>query len=512
MRRLLLLVILFTLVTAQSDCDYLSGYTTCYDADGVVQSCCKSTCPTDLSSETCFALVTRNLDSQAVLPHTGSIWHEPPGQSNIDEGTVTIVEGNNFDPVNDNGVQDDDVFFRAIHHDGGSQSKLKISNSGAIYGIYSGDGPNMVARQWMWQEARYTDRVLQSIASFAGLKETNSGVINIVHQAGGQGYDGQNPSFAPQLAHEDIANGVRVLSWAQQEKHDQGQTSSLLTQSSIRDVGFAYEITYQWYNFGPQYVDFMDLPWSGFDAEVTPYTAEGNSDGSWSWTDHTNAFEYEPRDLTERGGWVAFAQEQDENGVAVGIYFAPPPSASWCGVYRYGRVNDPSDIKTYILEVIHWDRCLTEGHILPANGGSYWYRYYVKIDTLKNIAESAQRIQSNIGRGSTQTTSESVQLMLASERLPDGVTLSRADWYALDGCIKDNCLPLFLLKRRSDDVVLVSTSPYAVSSSSTAATDYMGFVGWCTRSPVEGLGNNQMLSSILQDGEFVQFEDAYVIV
>lgn len=506
MRKLLLLVLVCTMVTAESDCDGSNGYVTCYDAGGSTHYCCKDSCPEDLSSDVCQ---DPKAQQTAILPHTGNIWYEPPGGSSIDDGTWTIVDGNNFDPINDNGVRDDDVFFRSIHHKSGSPSRLKVSKSGSIYGIYCGDGPNMVARQWMWPDARYTDRVLQSIASFAGLKESNGGLIDIVHQAGGQGYDGQNPSFAPQLAHEDIENGVRVLSWAQQESHDQGQTSSLLTQTSIRDVGFAYEITYQWYNFGPQYIDFMDLPWCGFDANVTPYTAEGNADGSWSWTEHTDGFEYEPRDLTAGGGWVAFARDHDEDGLAVGIYFAPQPSASWCGVYRYGRVNDPSNVQTYILEVIHWDLCLTEGHVLAGSGGNYWFRYYLKIDTVKNIAEAAQRIQANIGRGSTRTTSDSVQLILASDRLPDGVGLSRADWYALDRCIMNNCRPLFLLKHRSDGAVLVSTSPYA---GSVADTDYVGFIGWCMQKPSQDLGNNRLLSSILQSSESFRLEEAYVVV
>ena len=506
----ILLVLFSTMVTAQSDCDYTNGYTTCYDTNGVYQ-CCKDTCPADLSSDACYDPAHPNLSdgNHSALPHTGSIWREVPGRSVIDEGTSTIVDGNNFDPVDDNGVRDDGVFFRSIYHNSGSPSRLKVSHSGAIYGIYCGDGPNMVARQWMWPEARYTDRVLQSIASFAGLEETNGGVVNIVHQAGGQGYDGQNPSFAPQLAHEDIENGVRVLSWAQQESHDQGQTSSLLTQTSIRDVGFAYEITYQWYNFGPQYIDFMDLPWSGFDAEVTPHTAEGNSDGSWSWTEHTDGFEYAPRDLTAGGGWVAFARDHDEDGLAVGIYFAPPPSASWCGGYRYGRVNDPSDVRTYILEVIHWDRCLTGGHILACSGGNYWFRYYLTVDTVKNIAEAAQRIQGNIDRGTIQTTSDDVQLILARDRLPEGTELSRADWYALDRCITNTCLPLFLLKGKTDGVVRVATSPYAES---VVDTEYMGFMGWCMQTPVPEIGDNQMLSSILREKEGFRLVDAYVIV
>jgi hypothetical protein len=502
------LLVIFAGIAAAADssCDHRAGYTTCYVPDGSSYVCCLATCPDDLGSDACS-----DANATPQRPSTDDFWLEVPGQAPVQPGSKTRVLDYDVSPTREHGLDDADVFYRTIAHLGDGRSIIKIAKSGALYGMRMADGVEALAQQWMWPEARYTDRVLQSIASWAGLKESKGGDIYIVHQAGGAGYDGRNPSFSPQLAAEGAENGVRTLSWSQQEQHEKGQTSGLLTQTTVRDVGFAYELTYAWVNFGAQYVDFMDLPWCGFDAGVLPHTAEGNADGSWSWTDHTGGFEYEPTPFSESGGWVAFARDRSPDSQAVGIYFAPPPTAGWCGGFRYGRVVDPVDVRTFILESIHWDRCLDEGHVLPAEGGNYWFRFYVRIGSVQSIADTAPIAQGHVERGSLGASAGDVSLVPCRAHAPQDMALRDCDWHALSGCIEGNCLPLLVIRRKADGRTSLSADPYAASSSGTAETEYLGFMGWATRRPEDSLGAMRSLRDVLGPDQFDGPTDAYVV-
>jgi len=189
--------------------------------------------------------------------------------------------------------------------------------------------------------------------------------------------------------------------------------------------------------------------------------------------------------------------------LCVGLYFAPA-SANFNLVYRYGLTVDPLDVRTHILEVIDWDNFYSDPnqHVLPANGGNYYTRFYVKVDTITNIAAAASKIMPNIAKGTILFTPNDVGLIQVATKLPANVKLSNTNWFAFDRCINNNCLPLMVVRSKSTGHVLVTTTTYAFSSRGTADTDYLGFLGWGVRNSDPALGNLKLLSQILNQDEF----------
>ena len=289
------------------------------------------------------------------------------------------------------------VFFAELGNaqDADTSWNIRIGHGGQIYSIKGGFG-EAVPRQSMKLE--WTDSVFQTTAvSYTDHNSDQLETTSIVMQAGSYLKEQNLPGetfYSPMLSYYYDAenNAFSTLNWAQQAYSPNVNQSDLLVYSNVRDMGEGViEITNMFTNFGDTVYDDLSVPWGAIRKETLKDHVVSNTSGGYSvkegnWSQVIK--------VSDTGGWVANCVDaSNKEALALGLVFGKNEvktlgtKEQWSDmIYSYG-LNNGDFIQNTVIRF----------RLMP--GETFYYRYYMVIDTLGKVAEKANALASSVEYG-----------------------------------------------------------------------------------------------------------------
>ncbi|MDF7809504.1 hypothetical protein P4E94_18825 [Pontiellaceae bacterium B12219] len=255
----------------------------------------------------------------------------------------------------------------------------------------------------------WNDEVWQSVA-VGPLNNSISNSPYFMHQSGV--YTGQDPSmskpfYSPQMAAfvNEADRSFTTINWTPHahvkiytdENAENDWKSYLLAYTRYRDLGQGViEVSEGYYNYGPDLLDFHDMPWGGVRRTSTEYAFLSDPGGT-TWSEPlTNGFGPTTIRYNLTGGWVGFSASSDGTSPALGLVFGsdhdtPLPNQKYpYSLFRPGYAggafqSGETDWRNYyVIE------CIRRYNLFEGNG--FWSRYYFVLGD--DIPDLAARIAS----------------------------------------------------------------------------------------------------------------------
>ncbi len=257
----------------------------------------------------------------------------------------------------------------------------------------------------------WNDEVWQGVAVDSSQNDPDNGSPYFTHQSGAYLKDPvlTEPFYSPQVsAHLNAADrSFTTINWIPQahiniytdENPVNDFKSYLLMFTRYRDLGQGViEVSLGYYNYGPDTLDFLNMPWGGVRRTSTEYAfISGPGGAGWSapvtngWGDSSLLSKY-----NDTGGWVGFSATSNGATPALGLVYGqdhatPLPdqnraySTFRCGYAGGTPTGNQTDWRNYfVTSNIRWYN-LTEGDGL-------WSRHYFVLGD--NLTDLASRISS----------------------------------------------------------------------------------------------------------------------
>lgn len=283
--------------------------------------------------------------------------------------------------------------------------ELRTGRGGFVYSLRTDALGETVPPSWRRQgdTSPWNDEVWQGVA-VGPLNDPANGSSYFMHQSGVYLKDPvrTKPFYSPQVAaHLDRANrSFTTVNWTPHahiniytdENPLNDWKSYLLMFTRYRDLGQGViEVSLGMYNYGPDTLNFLNMPWGGVRRTSTEYAFMSEPGGeTWSaprtesWGATTNF------NLT--GGWVGYSAAPDGTTPALGLVYGRdhanplPGQAKANSTFRWGYAGgrptgNEADWRNYfVTSIIRWYN-LNEG-----NG--VWSRYYFVLgDDLQDLSE-----------------------------------------------------------------------------------------------------------------------------
>lgn len=367
--------------------------------------------PEPLFSPYRFTLTTSLIPASSVSANTSS--------SNFSLTRSLDLSGSSWTPD----FSENYVMCMRMSHDDNSSSAtdlswdLRIGQGGQIYSFRTDELGELVPPQSYGDNSPWIDSVWQGVA----VDSTKSSLGDyFIHQAGVYTGDPdfmKEPFFSPMLAATTSISGrnVAVVNWGQQA-HVGNFTdtntandfqSHLLFYNHYEDIGDGViEVTLGLYNFGPDTMQHMNLPWGGVRRTSLAYGFLSDTNGTTAQLIDGNNSDF--TDNIDTGGWVAYSNSDTTSGSSpsLGVVFGYGDSPFGAGTanrnalirhlyYPNGATPKPDELA--------WRNgfLFTSIRKFDLTGGNgVWYRYYFvlgssvddvssKIDS-KNLVSNAE--------------------------------------------------------------------------------------------------------------------------
>lgn len=390
----------------------------------------------------------------------------------------------NFDAAFKNGVWNNmlderKVFFAELGHeqDENTSWNIRIGLGGQIYSINAGFG-EAVPRQSIKLE--WIDSVFQTTAvSYTNHNSDQLETTSIVMQAGSYLKEFNLPGetfYSPMLSyyHDAANNSFSTLNWAQQAYSPNVNPADLLVYSNVRDAGEGIiEITNIFTNFGDTVYDDLSVPWGAIRKDVLKDHVVSDASGGYAVKegDWSQAVK-----VSATGGWAAnCVNASDPNALALGLVFGKNEVKSfdikeqWSDmIYSYG-LNNEDFIQNTVIRF----------RLLP--GETFYYRYYMVIDSLKNVAEKANSLASSVEYGYLMFKEETTGLIPYYLYYDEAGEVTRLVRNAEEGATPvlytyskpvPGSVPLYLLRNKETNEQFITTDPYALGSREIFANPY----------------------------------------
>jgi|GEM_PF-6367045 len=399
--------------------------------------------------------------AQTSLPYSGSLNHS----TTYTPGSTAWWQ--NF------GLSETDVFHDSLKHtENNSNSwEIRVGKGSQIYSIKTAAGEIIGAQN---PTGGFIDRVLQQV--LVDQSKNTPDTPYFIHQAGTYAQDGlSKPWFSPLLSSsfDNQNHSLHTVSWSQQAHLPTTFQSSIILEQTIKDLGHGIiEITYLTHNYGPDSFNHSNQPWFALKKSSIPTIILSQKDGlpievNGNWDSNTFA-------IKDTGGWVAFVTANTPQSLGIGLVFGQDIHQTQLNhrssSIRLGHVPNEN------LSILSR---LFLGTINP--GQTYFFRYYLIINTLNKIQEYGNTLSSSTDYGPIINPEESTPLR----------PLCRHNATLIDcppGSVPDintyqthvpGSYPLFILKDKSSGILHLSDNPYLLSSKPyMQATDYLGYLGW----------------------------------
>ena len=281
---------------------------------------------------------------------------------------------------------------------------LRVARSGNTYSLRIPALGETVPPSWRstGDTSPWNDEVWQGVA-VSPLNDPANGNPYFMHQSGVYLKDPilTEPFYSPQVAaHLDAgARTFATVNWTPQAHiniYTDGNPANdfqsyLLMYTRYRDLGQGViEVSLGYYNYGPDELTFLNMPWGGVRRTSTEY-AFISEPGGTTWTGPRSETFGVTTNFDKTGGWIAYSDTTDGSTPALGLVFGedhatPLPNQrfdnstlrwGYAGGTDTGNENDWRNY--YVTSIIRW-YTLTQGNGL-------WSRYYFVLgDDLSDLA------------------------------------------------------------------------------------------------------------------------------
>jgi hypothetical protein len=301
---------------------------------------------------------------------------------------------------------------RLSHMDPGSSVRswdLRVARGGNIYSLRTDALGETVPPSYRsdGDTSPWNDEVWQAVAVDRSQNDTANGNPYFMHQSGVYQKDPvlKKPFYSPQVAAwmNETDRSYTTINWTPQAHIniyvDGNPTndvkSYLLMFTRYRDLGEGIiEVTQGDYNYGPDTLDFLNMPWGGVRRTTTEY-AFLSEPGGTTWTEpETNGFGSVTQKYDLTGGWMGFSATSNGVTPSLGFVFGedhetPLPNQDFpYSTFRWGYAGGKASYQSgetnwrnyFVTSCIRWYN-LTQG-----NG--FWSRYYFAMgDDLQDLSD-----------------------------------------------------------------------------------------------------------------------------
>ncbi len=287
--------------------------------------------------------------------------------------------------------------------------ELRTGRGGFIYSLRTGGLGETVPPSYRsdGDSSPWNDEVWQGVA-VGPLNDPKNGSPYFMHQSGVYLRDPvlTKPFYSPQVAsYLDVANrSFTTVNWTPQahvniyvdEDPSNDWKSYLLCYTRYKDLGQGViEVMMGYYNYGPDHLNWFNMPWGGVRRTSTEYAFTSEPGGTTWRIPMTNGWG-SSEDFDETGGWQGYSNTS--NGVTPALAFVfgqdTTPnlpgqiSDSW---FRTGYAGGKAQYKPTETD---WRNYLVSTAVRRYNlsqGNGIWSRfYYVLGDDMQDLSERIQ--------------------------------------------------------------------------------------------------------------------------
>jgi hypothetical protein len=258
------------------------------------------------------------------------------------------------------------IFNNEITYAGSDENEsyvMRIGKGGQIYSLISEFGESVPPQHDNNSDDNggltlrpFIDEVWQMVAVDGALNDRD-GDKYFIHQAGVyvKHSEGQTqPFYSPMMAeyYNSTDNSLTVVNWGQQAHTDDNvdilHDASVMYYSKYTNLGKGIiQVDNMMYNFGPDSMGHLNVPWGGVRNSTLGNFFVSNSDNTYSaspgqWGD-VDTFQVE-----NTGGWAGFSSSEDGTGPSLGMVFTNDELAA-NGIINWGRVGSATNLRDYFV-------------------------------------------------------------------------------------------------------------------------------------------------------------------
>ncbi|WP_158969636.1 hypothetical protein [Paraglaciecola sp. L3A3] len=258
------------------------------------------------------------------------------------------------------------VFSSEITYAGSTANEsyvMRIGKGGQIYSLTSAFGESVPPQHDNNSDDNggltlrpFIDEVWQMVAVDGTLNDRD-GDKYFIHQAGVyvQHSEGQiEPFYSPMLAEyfNSSDNSLTVVNWGQQahtsDNADILHDASVMYYTKYTNLGKGIiQVDNMMYNFGPDTMNHLNVPWGGVRNSTLGNFFVSNSDNTYSaspgqWGSVSTI------QVENTGGWAAFSSAEDGTGPTLGLVFTNDELAA-NGIINWGRVGSSTNPRDYFV-------------------------------------------------------------------------------------------------------------------------------------------------------------------
>ena len=271
--------------------------------------------------------------------------------------------------------------------------ELRVGRGGHIYSLRTPALGETVPPQWRstGDTSPWNDEVWQGVAVDTSLNSGESKYF--IHQSGTYMKDAalEEPFYSPQVAAElDWAHrSFTTINWGQHahvgnytnDNPNDDWQSHLLYYTRFRDLGQGLiEVSLGFYNYGPDHLNYFNMPWGGVRRTSTEYVFLSQP-GGFGWSDAIEGSfgSGASANYATTGGSIAFSSSPTGDTTALGLVFGFDadtllPLQTSPSVLRYGyaggtfRMHETNWRNYYVISAIR--------RYALGQGRGVWARYY----------------------------------------------------------------------------------------------------------------------------------------
>ncbi|KKL21116.1 hypothetical protein LCGC14_2448680, partial [marine sediment metagenome] len=291
-----------------------------------------------------------------------------------------------------------------------------------------------------------------------------------IHQAGmyiNPGLDPLNnkPFNSPLLAEAfDAENrSYSVINWGLCPTPAVNRTDALFYTKYRHWGDGVLEIIYYFYNFGTFDIEQPTTPWTGLRGSVYGTQILGASGGGFD----VFPYDYETRryNLVDTGGWIGHTEDSsDTNSAAYSLVQGLDQHYG-----QQGYEGQGASMNGYNLDTGGWRIMATDMHCNLKPGEGIFYRFYMTMGTLGDVAAISEQLVDNVDYGWLEFDEATAEFLPLYETTVSSQTILTTEVngspvaYSYAVPVK-NSLPLFQMKEISSGTYVLSTDPYLVCS------------------------------------------------
>lgn len=435
----------------------------------------------------------------------------PLPDDNIQRPTATAAFSREFVSSGskwDKEADEREVFFARLWHQQEPDRSwdVRFGRAGQIYSFRGPFGESIPPQThpWMLREkvrnmSVWMDEVWQGVAVCSakqnhdklyrpGSKAAPQNLITamkyFIHQSGVYLRDPtlKRPLYSPMLAShwDERTKTFSTITWGQQANPPSLHESAALFYTRYRDCGDGVlEVTYGLYNFGDDWLDYLNMPWGGVRTSSLPQQWFVDADGEA--TQQQCSFEQGIAKLNDSAGYFVWAQEGDDpERFALGVAFGRDRHL---GNVDRGFKMMPSRVRWGFAGANHlrdYSVFTVNARPVVKRGDFFYWRNYFVVGQFNQVADRCRALVRAADYGMVKPANRSSLKRWYVVRqidgrpqilhVPTGGTLDAN--FGLDAWPAADSLPLLLMRDKATGREFVSADLYVNAERTPFANPY----------------------------------------